>query len=135
MRRSLLASAFAAVILLAGLYVLQYFTSSGFFNRIRGEISLSQEFMEEFDLSKLDYEKVYEYIKDKKAYKAASLEERYCRFAVPETEECFVYEVYLWNAEREPVGRMRWQLRLVPYRLDDWVMTTEACIPAWYTSE
>ena len=84
---------------------------------VTGEINLSQEFIDEFDLSKLDAQKVYEYVKDKEGYHPVEYTGNSCRLVIPENEEYFMYETRIWDYEvEEPEYKMEWSFYLTPSR-------------------
>jgi len=89
---------------------------------VTGEINLSQEFIEEFDLSKLDAQRVYEYVKDNERYHPVEYTGSACRVVIPETEAYFMYETWIREYEvKEPYYELRWRFQLTPSRFaDNW---------------
>ncbi len=86
---------------------------------INGEVSLSQEFIDEFDLSKLDYQKVYEYVRDNEKYYPVEYTGHSCRVVIPETEDYFMCETWIWGYEvEEPYYELRWHFTLTPSRFN-----------------
>ena len=111
------------IICIAIFIVVQLIRDASGYPLMSGETSLSYEFIDGFDLSQLEYQKVFDYMEATGECQTLHLDRR-CSFSMPQEEFCWIYDVSLRPSEElydKARFRMDWALdifRGAPY---DWI--------------